>query len=98
MTRVRPGKTLSIGTNKNTAEFVKDNVAYHWNHSIRKDYPQAKKMLILCDVGGSNSSSHYVVKEQLKKLSKDLKMQTVVVRYPPYCSKWNPVEHRQSTT
>jgi hypothetical protein len=85
---------LSIGTNKDTAEFVKDNIDYHWNNSIKNDYPKAKKMLILCDGGGSNSSSHYVVKEQLKELAEKLKIQIVVSHYPPYCSKWNPIEHR----
>ena len=85
---------LSIGTNKDTAEFVKDNIDYHWNTSIKNDYPKAKKMLILCDGGGSNSSSHYVVKEQFKQLSEKLQMQIVVAHYPPYCSKWNPVEHK----
>jgi hypothetical protein len=85
---------MSIGTGKDTAEFVKDNIAYHWNNSIKNDYPAAKKMLILCDGGGSNSSSHYVVKEQLKQLAEKLHMQIVVAHYPPYCSKWNPVEHR----
>ena len=85
---------LSIGTSKDTAEFVKDNIEYYWNTSIKKDYPKAKKMLILCDGGGSNSSSHYVVKEQLKKLAEKLKIQIFVAHYPPYCSKWNPIEHR----
>jgi len=85
---------LSIGTNKDTAEFVRDNIEYHWHNSIKNDYPNAKKMLILCDGGGSNSSSHYVVKEQLKKLSGNLKIEIVVAHYPPYCSKWNPIEHR----
>ena len=85
---------LSIRTNKDTAEFVKDNIVYHWNHSVKKDYPKAKKMLILCDGGGSNSSSHYVVKEQLKQLAEILKIQIVVAHYPPYCSKWNPIEHK----
>jgi len=85
---------LSIGTNKDTAEFVKDNIEYHWNNSIKNAYPTAKKMLILCDGGGSNSSSHYVVKEQFKQLAENLQMQIVVAHYPPYCSKWNPIEHR----
>jgi hypothetical protein len=85
---------MSIGTNKDTAEFVMDNIEYHWNSSIKKDYPRAKKMLILCDGGGSNSSSHYVVKEQFKKLAEKLKVQIVIAHYPPYCSKWNPIEHR----
>jgi hypothetical protein len=85
---------LSIGTSKDTAEFVKDNIEYHWNNSIKYDYPNAKKMLILCDGGGSNSSSHYIVKEQLKQLAENIQIQIVVAHYPPYCSKWNPIEHR----
>ena len=85
---------LSLGTNKDTAEFVKDNFVYHWNTSIKKNYPNAKKILILCDGGGSNSSSHYVVKEQFKQLSEVLQTEIVVAHYPPYCSKWNPIEHR----
>jgi len=85
---------LSIGTNKDTAEFVKENIDYHWNNSIKSDYPDAKKMLILCDGGGSNSSSHYIVKERFKQLAVELQVEIVVAHYPPYCSKWNPIEHR----
>jgi hypothetical protein len=84
---------LSIGTSKDTAEFVSDNIEHHWNNSIKARYPGAKKMLILCDGGGSNSSRHYVVKEQLFSLSKKLNMEIVVAHYPPCCSKWNPIEH-----
>jgi len=85
---------LSIGTNKDTAGFVKDNIEYHWNNSIKHDYPKAKKMLILCDGGGSNSSSYYVVKEMFKELAEKLQIQIVLAHYPPYCSKWNPIEHK----
>lgn len=85
---------MSIGTNKDTAEFVGENIDYHWNMSIREDYPNAKKMLILCDVGGSNNSHHYVVKEQFKLLAERFQIEIVVAHYPPYCSKWNPIEHR----
>jgi len=85
---------LSIGTNKDTAEFVKENIDYHWYSSIKQNYPNAKKMLILCDGGGSNSSSHYIVKEQFKQLAVKLQIEIVVAHYPPYCSKWNPIEHR----
>jgi hypothetical protein len=42
---------LSIGTSRDTAEFVSDNIEYHWNNSIKNHYPDAKKMLILCDGG-----------------------------------------------
>ena len=85
---------MSIGANKDTAEFVMDNIEYHWNNSIRKHYPQADKILILCDGGGSNGCRHHIVKEAFEKLSKRLNMEIVVAHYPAYCSKWNPIEHR----
>jgi len=85
---------LSIGTNHDTAEFVMDNIDYHWHNSIKQHYPDAKKMLILCDGGGSNSSLHYVVKERFKELAVKLQLEIVVAHYPSYCSKWNPIEHR----
>ena len=85
---------MSIGTNKDTAEFVTDNFEYHWNNSIKDAYPKAKKVLILCDGGGSNSSSHHIVKEEFKKLAERLQVDIQIAHYPPYCSKWNPIEHR----
>ncbi len=85
---------LTIGKNKDTAEFVCDNIEFHWNNSIKQLYPKADKMLILCDGGGSNSCRHYVVKEQFQKLSERLKIKIVMAHYPAYCSKWNPIEHK----
>jgi hypothetical protein len=74
----------SIGSSKDTTEFVSDNIEYHWNNSIKVYYPHAKQMLILCDGGGSNSIRHYLVKEQSAKLSNKLNMEIVVSQYPPY--------------
>lgn len=85
---------LTIGKTKDTAEFVCDNIEHHWNNSIKNLYPSANKLLILCDGGGSNSCLHYVVKEQLQKLSERIKIEIVMAHYPAYCSKWNPIEHK----
>jgi hypothetical protein len=85
---------LTIGKNKDTAEFMCDNIEYHWNNSMKKEYPNAEKILILCDGGGSNSCLHYVVKEQFKKLSERIQMEITIAHYPAYCSKWNPIEHK----
>ena len=65
---------------------------YHWQHNIEKDYAQAREMLLLMDGGGSNSSLHYIVKEDLQKLANELKMKIRVAHYPAYCSKYNPIE------
>lgn len=85
---------LTIGKTKDTAEFICDNIEYYWNNFIKQQYPLAKKMLILCDGGGSNSCLHYIVKEELQKLSNRLQMNIVMAHYPAYCSKWNPIEHK----
>lgn len=85
---------LTIGKNKDTAEFMCDNIELQWNKSLKNLYPDTKKILILCDGGGSNSCLHHVVKEQFKKLSDRIQMEIVVAHYPAYCSKWNPIEHK----
>ena len=52
------------------------------------------KLLVLCDGGGSNSASRYVFKERLQALADRLGVEIRVAHYPPYCSKYNPIEHR----
>lgn len=49
---------------------------------------------MLCDGGGSNSATRYVFKEELQKLALRLGVEIRVAHYPPYCSKYNPIEHR----
>lgn len=51
-------------------------------------------LVILCDGGGSNSSAHRIVKQDLMDLANKLGIRLLVVHYPPYCSKFNPIEHR----
>jgi hypothetical protein len=50
-------------------------------------------MLLLCDGGGSNNARHYIVKQYLYKLAQELNVNILMAHYPPYCSKWNPIEH-----
>ena len=54
----------------------------------------AKKLLVLCDGGGSNSATRYVFKEELQRLANRLGLEIRIAHYPPYCSKYNPIEHR----
>jgi hypothetical protein len=85
---------LTIGTSKDTAAFVCDNLAYYWQNALKEKYSNAQKMLILCDGGGSNSCLHHVVKEALQGLANQIDTEIVLAHYPAYCSKWNPIEHR----
>jgi hypothetical protein len=71
-----------------------DSIAVWWERQGRTDYPRAKKLLVLCDGGGSNSATRYVFKEELQKLANRLGIEIRIAHYPPYCSKYNPIEHR----
>lgn len=85
---------MTIGTSHDTSKFVCDNIERVWNQHLRAQYPAANTIVVLCDGGGSNSSSHRIVKQDLMVLASKLDMNLLVMHYPPYCSKYNPIEHR----
>lgn len=69
-------------------------MAWWWEHAGRVAYPQAQRLLMLGDGGGSKSATHYLFKEDLQGLANRLGFAMRVAHYPPYCSKHNPIEHR----
>lgn len=83
-----------IGTSKDTAQFVCDCLRHWWTHYGKAAYPEAPSILALADSGGSNSYRHYIFKQELQNLADELGVEIRMAHYPPYCSKWNPVEHR----
>lgn len=85
---------ITLGTSKDTSEFVCDNIKKCWLEHLQFKYPNATTLLLLCDGGGSNASAHYIVKQDLVNLSNALNISILVAHYPPYCSKWNWIEHK----
>ncbi len=85
---------ITLGTSKDTSEFACDSIRNWWYLQGRYDYPHATSILLLCDGGGSNSSHYYIFKEDLQKLADEIGVAIRVAHYPPYCSKYNPIEHR----
>jgi hypothetical protein len=85
---------INLGTSHETSQFACDSIERWWQQQGRVQYPAAAKLLLLCDGGGSNSASRYVFKEQLQQLADRLGLEIRVAHYPPYCSKYNPIEHR----
>ena len=59
---------ITLGTSKDTSEFCCDCIKYWWENYGKKNYPNANSILITADGGGSNSSRHYIFKEDLQKL------------------------------
>ena len=85
---------LSLGTTKDTSEFVCHNFEHFWQQQLQWKYNGREWMLFLFDSGGSNNCRHYIFKEDLFKLVQRIQMNIVVAHYPTYCSKYNPIERR----
>lgn len=85
---------MTIGISHDTSEFVCDNIIRVWTEQLQWQYPDANTVCLLCDGGGSNSSSSHAFKQNLMRTAKRLKLNFLVIHYPPYCSKYNPIEHR----
>lgn len=85
---------ISIGGSSETADFIVDNLLWWWWEYGIHQYPDAKNILLLCDSGGANSYRHNIFKNRLMEFAKQTGLSVIVCHYPPYCSKWNPIEHR----
>jgi hypothetical protein len=85
---------IHLGTSKETSEFACDCLRNWWYQHGCYDYPHATAILLLCDGGGSNSSRHYIFKQDLQKLVDEIGIEIRIAHYPPYTSKYNPIEHR----
>jgi len=85
---------IQIGTSHDTTQFACDSIRYWWNTYGKQRYPFADSILLLCDGGGSNSSRYYIFKQDLQTLVNELGIEIRIAHYPPYLSKYNPIEHR----
>lgn len=85
---------VTLGNSHETADFVVDNIEHWWlNYGIHL-YPDADNILIFCDGGGANGYRHHRFKQALQTLAKSIGVKITIVHYPPYCSKYNPIERR----
>lgn len=85
---------ITIGNSHETAAFVAENLLWWWDNFGVHNYPDARVILLFCDAGGANSYRHHAFKEQMLKLADTIGKDILICHYPPYASKWNPIEHR----
>lgn len=90
---------VHLGTSHDTSEFACDCVADWWERFGRDLYPGATTVCLLCDGGGSNradtaESEAHLFKADLQRLANGLGLELRLAHYPPYASKYNPIEHR----
>ncbi|MFH8591457.1 ISAzo13 family transposase [Streptomyces rimosus] len=85
---------VSVGTDHDTAAFAVASIRRWWQARGRHDYPQAGRLLITADAGGSNGYRTRAWKTELAALAAEAGLDITVCHLPPGTSKWNKVEHR----
>jgi hypothetical protein len=92
---VRNKGHVYVGVSNDTPEFAVVSIAKWWEQDGRTAYPEANRLLVLADGGGSNGNRCRAWKCNLQAHFVDrFGVSVTVCHYPTGCSKWNPVEHR----
>lgn len=85
---------VAVGDVADTAEFAVASIRTWWNQMGRARFPNATRLLITADAGGSNGYRLRAWKVHLARLAADTGLDITVCHYPPGTSKWNRIEHR----
>lgn len=85
---------VNVGCDHDTAAFAVASIRRWWRAMGRRLYPQAKKLLICADAGGSNSYRIRLWKVELQQFADEHDLEVTVCHFPPGTSKWNKIEHR----
>jgi Rhodopirellula transposase DDE domain len=85
---------VSVGTDHDTAEFAVATIATWWRRVGSAAYPDASRLLITADGGGSNGYRTRLWKTELARLAEQTGLTVTVCHLPPGTSKWNKIEHR----
>jgi transposase len=83
-----------VGDDGDTAEFAVSSIRRWWDQVGRVAYPEATRLLITADAGGSNGYRTRLWKTELAKLAAQAGLEITVCHFPPGTSKWNRIEHR----
>ncbi len=85
---------VNVGISSDTADFAVNSILRWWQEFGVRSYPEANRILICADGGGSNGSRNRLWKYNLQRFSDKTGLEVFVCHYPPGTSKWNKIEHR----
>ncbi len=85
---------VSVGTDHDTAAFAVESIRRWWATMGQPLYPDARRLLVTADAGGSNGYRLRLWKLELQKLADETGLEIAVCHFPPGTSKWNKIEHR----
>jgi len=85
---------VNVGTDADTGAFAVESIRRWWAKIGHPCYPQAERLLITADGGGSNGARLRLWKTELGQLAAETGLEITVCHLPPGTSKWNKIEHR----
>ena len=85
---------VNAGTDHDTAAFAVESVRRWWNSAGKAAYPDASRLLVTADAGGSNGYRTRAQKAELAAFALEAGLPVTVCHFPPGTSKWNKIEHR----
>jgi len=85
---------VNLGISHDTAAFAVESIRRWWHELGVARYPNATRLLINADCGGSNGVRVRLWKRELQVLADELGIAITVCHLPPGTSKWNRIEHR----
>jgi DDE family transposase len=85
---------VNVGIDHDTAEFAVESIRRWWRRMGRRAYPDASRLLLTADGGGSNGYRTRLWKLELQHFADESGLDVTVAHYPPGTSKWNKIEHR----
>ena len=91
------GKNLgwvNVGCDHDTSDFAVQSIYNWWIYMGRKFYPNARKLLICADGGGSNGYRVRLWKYKLQEFVNRTGLEIEVCHFPKGTSKWNKIEHK----
>ena len=85
---------VNVGNDRDTSVFAVESIRIWWNRMGKECYPDAEKLLITADGGGSNGYRRRAWKTELAKFATETGLRITVCHFPTGTSKWNKIEHR----
>jgi hypothetical protein len=85
---------VNVGISADTSAFAVESIRRWWLSMGKESYPNATKLLITADGGGSNGSRVRLWKTELQRFADETGLKISVCHFPPGTSKWNKIEHR----
>jgi transposase len=95
---------VNVGINHDTAQFAANSIRRWWTRMGHYRFPNATRLLITADSGGSNGYKRRLWKTELQKLANSMGLNITVCHFPRNAgrlfwiptstSKWNKIEHR----